>query len=162
MNLALGPRRERVSLLLGIVLFSLVVRLVFLFAFPPRPPLEVQDDDGFYWKTGFQIQAYLRQGAPLLKDLLMDPADSSESLLEKYGLVLPWGAFKRGLTYPLFLAFVTGFAGASAFSVFITQALLLSIAVFFIYELGTDIGGARTGLLAAFLAAVYPPLVFVA
>ncbi|MBI2167202.1 MAG: glycosyltransferase family 39 protein [Candidatus Omnitrophica bacterium] len=154
--------KKRVPLIFWVVLLSLAVRLVLLFTSPPRQPLEAKDDDGLYWKTGFQIQAYLKQGGPLLKDLLTSRADPSGSLLEKYGLVLPWGAFKRGLTYPLFLAFVTGFTGTNAFPVFMVQALLLSLALFLVYGLGKDMGGARTGLLAAFLAAVYPPLVFVA
>lgn len=161
MNPGGGPRRKRISILLAIVLFSLAIRLVFLFAFPPRQPLEVKDDDGYYWKTGFQIQAYFKQGVPLVREFVTGSVGRSGSLLEKYNLVLPWGAFKRGLTYPLFLAFVTGFTGTNAFPVFLVQAALLGAAVFLIYGLGKDLGGARTGLLAAFLTAVYPPLVFV-
>jgi hypothetical protein len=70
--------------------------------------------------------------------------------------------FGRAPGYPLFLAAIGVIAPVEAvpMRVKVAQALLGTACIWMIAAIATSAGGARTGMAAAAIAAVYPPLVF--
>jgi 4-amino-4-deoxy-L-arabinose transferase-like glycosyltransferase len=98
--------------------------------------------------------------------------DLARSVVSGRGLTYPdEGApdrFSRAPLYPLFIAGVLGLSGqadrmfeAAPLPVKIAQCLLGALAIWLIARLAERTAGARAGITAAAIAAVYPPLVWI-
>ncbi len=152
--------RPRLPAILWIVLISFAVRLLFLVLFPVPLPNPV-GDDGYYDETGRQVLEYFRQGDSLAREFFDGNLFQGRGNLEKYGLEIPWGMFKRGPVYPLLIALVWWVTGTSPHAIFVVQALLVSLAGGFVYAVGKTLGQPSVGLLSAALMGIYPPLTFI-
>jgi 4-amino-4-deoxy-L-arabinose transferase-like glycosyltransferase len=79
----------------------------------------------------------------------------AQSILEEGA----YGPAERPPLYPLFLATVYRFAGASYINVRAVQAVLGTIVCLLVYGIGMRLGGAGTAKISSFIVAVYPSLV---
>ena len=152
---------RRVPLIFWIVLLSFLIRLVFIIVVPPAPINLEGDDSALYNLTALQMREYFQKGGVFLNDFFTGRLFHGGGMLEKYGLEIPWGVGKRGLTYPLFVALIYWAFGPHPFFVFIIQAFLMSLASGLAYGIGKELGKPKVGLLGAFLMGSYPPFIFI-
>lgn len=153
---------RRFPVIVGIVLFAFLIRLAFLAAVPP-PAIDSRGDDStLYDVAGKQLSEYFKNSGRLVKEFFSGNLFRGRGILTQYGLEIPWGAFKRGITYPFFVGLIFLFFGPNPFPVFVAQAALLSLACGLIYGIAKELGEAKVGLVGAAIAAVYPPFVTIA
>ena len=144
-----------------IILIPFLIRLVFILTVPPAAIDLQADDASYYHLTALQIREYFQQIGPLTKEFLNGGLGKAGGILEKYGLEIPWGAFKRGPVYPFFVAVLYSLLGPHPLEVFIIQALLMSLAAGFLYGIAKELGQPKVGLGAAVLMGIYPPFIFI-
>lgn len=152
---------RRVPLIFWIVLFSFLIRIAFILWVPSTSIHPEGDDASYYQLTALQWRDYFQKGGVLLKDFLAGRLFHGGGMLERYGLEIPWGAFERGLTYPLFLALVFWILGPNPLIVFILQAFLISLSCGLTYEIAKELKEPQAGLLGAVLMGIYPPFIFI-
>ncbi|MBI3321934.1 MAG: glycosyltransferase family 39 protein, partial [Candidatus Omnitrophica bacterium] len=121
--------------LLGILGLALIIRLAFVLGYPQ---VEVTADAAAYDHEASQ----LLRGRGIL----------SEAWAGRVHIA-------KGPGYPLFLAAIYRVFGYHHTAVRVVQALISVAAVWLIYALGTMVFHHEVGLVAALLAAVYPPFI---
>lgn len=124
------------------VLAGLVLRLVFGFGYWVGKPLT--HDEREY----LSLATNLVEG----RGFSYPAAAPGETEPERFG---------RAPLYPLFLAAVTGPTGLDALTAIrLAQSLLGALGVWLVTLVASRVAGPRAGLAAAWIAAVYPPLVW--
>jgi 4-amino-4-deoxy-L-arabinose transferase-like glycosyltransferase len=126
-----------------ILLVAVVLRLGFVLSSPPRP---------LYWDE------------PLYEELAARYQDAWSSLVGTAGGVTLSEAFRtslqKGEVYPAIVASVYSICGREPRAVFLLQALLDAATCLLLHGLARAVGGARAGLIAVTLAALYEPFIF--
>lgn len=134
-----------------IVVVALGLRLGFVLTLPAR---------ALYWdEPSYQLVAtrYLRAlGADAARfDIGDDPATPTLANAIRLGLY-------RGEVYTMTVALIYALVGAQARAVFVLQALLDAVTCLLLFGLARAVGGARAGVIALTLAALYEPFIFAA
>jgi 4-amino-4-deoxy-L-arabinose transferase-like glycosyltransferase len=137
---------------------ALLLRLVVVFMaargpYDPYNPARMDGDTGKYLAYAISLsrgEGFSLHYQPVLPDFFAAPASVGPP-------GVPQPSFKKFIGYPLFIAasFVT--FGYSLGVVLLLQALLSVITVPLVYETARQLAGARAGLLAMGLTAVYYP-----
>ncbi|MFH1864665.1 MAG: glycosyltransferase family 39 protein, partial [Candidatus Eisenbacteria bacterium] len=99
---------------------------------------------------------------PLFRALMGDPAVYFAQARDiAQGKMVPDHAyFHSSPLYPFFLALVARLGGSSFHAIRVLQSCAGTLSVTLVFLLGRLTAGTRAGLIAAFLAAVYVPLIF--
>ncbi|MFH1690919.1 MAG: tetratricopeptide repeat protein [Candidatus Eisenbacteria bacterium] len=102
------------------------------------------------------------QDHPLFRTLMGDPAVYFAQARDiAQGKMVPDHAyFHSSPFYPFFLALVARLGGSSFHAIRVVQSCAGTLSVALVFLLGRLTAGTRAGLVAAFLAAVYVPLIF--
>jgi 4-amino-4-deoxy-L-arabinose transferase-like glycosyltransferase len=141
-------------LLLAAALLGFVLRAAFGVIYWQGRPLT--HDEREY----LALASNLAAGRGFAQDLPNEPRDA-DSNVQRFG---------RAPMYPLFLAPIVAFNPALRDgrmpddvpdAVKVVQSIVGAIGVLLIGAIAARLGGERTGLIAAFIAAVYPPLVWI-
>ncbi|MGE3496273.1 MAG: ArnT family glycosyltransferase, partial [Candidatus Binatia bacterium] len=134
-----NPRR----IVLGCVLVALTLRIAFVLTAPARP---------LYWDEPYYDDAakmYQRAWSSLLD------AGAGPTLLEAFRKSL-----QKGEAYAAMIGGVYALVGEQHRSAFLLQAVLDAVTCLLLYGLARALGGARAGVCAVALGAVYEPLIF--
>ncbi|MBI2095601.1 MAG: tetratricopeptide repeat protein [Candidatus Omnitrophica bacterium] len=106
------------------------------------------------------VSLFFSRQSPFYEPVLLDPGYYHEWAQRLARGDFGSGVFQGLPLYPFFLAACYRVFGGSIFAVKIIQILLGLLAVCLVYLIGKKLDGPKTGVVAAFFAALYGPLFF--
>lgn len=141
-------------------LFTAAIRLFFILKV--RYPDVLFGDAFAYDMAGKQILELFKGGklAPLLSNFFKGNLGNSYGILNSLGLEYTSILLYKGPVYPIFLSAIYFIFGHTLQIVRITHVLSNMLICLILYLLGKEMKDKKTGILAAFLWAIYLPAVF--